>query len=1498
MPEQLMWTALPNGLVGAGDDRRLRLSVLVSPRLTTSDGNDAVLSAFPDLRRWTSAMAATEFAVELGGVIVADGLRPRNTLEPALWDALFTDETLVRSRVFRDYSRHRLISYPFRPLRDRIQQLYASVAADTAVELPVIFQTEPVGGLLSTLQDFLPPDRRSGPAPPGPPGPGAPAEPPGPRLSAEPAAEAVAAFRRFHDRPARPGARLPTDEQLARLFDFHQAVACLSDYPKLLRPLGLVFDLEVPAGAVPPGSAPRSLRVLPRWVPADPASPAPDISPATRSVWDGSVFAAVPAEAGIRQGLLSLDETQFHLVDADIDGVVHKVVNLALNLIAIRSRGAVEGPRTAALPVLRSAGLSLVCDARAQALGAHLARMSAQNAVLEGASPGSAVFDAEQLVRGYRADIWDSDSQTWHSLCQRVGTYRFERTGVERTLEDEGFMQLSAAGVPAEGRPPPAPELYLHESMLRWGGWSLVAPRPGAAISADGDPSAEPQRPDNAAVTSFGLQTAFVPAHGSLPTLRFGVGYRLRVRVVDLAGNSRSLEETDDVSALPAAAPGHVYLRYEPVPSPVVVLREPLTRATTPGEALDRVVIRSANAGRGEDDVPSTDTADRHIAPPRTTEALAEAHGAFDDTGRMRGDAATYRMIQVRDAAQLGQDGDVPVAPDAQLVLPYLPDVLARGAAFRDLPGAPEGTIGTVNDEGHLIYRPADVLRTGSVTQIGFGSASAWPAVQPFRLLLREGSQRPAWDAKRRVLTVALPKGEVAEVALSCCFHRPDLDLLGVWDWVRQEVDARSASAQDPAALERLGEAVLLLTQRALEGGHWALTPARTLVLAHAVQQPLGAPVIDELVAERDIGATYARLLGTIRVHPSSTGKISLVARWDEVRGSGPEPTRPRPAEDPAAELRLHHHKGPDAIKFGDRAVADYDPSTATILMGAFHHPRHEFGDTKHRVVRYRAMAASRFSEHFLRQAEVTLHGTASATLAHEGITPGSETVRSTDGSTTFTRAEGDTGDYEVDHTGTIARTAGSAIRDGQAVGVEFLPPVNRDSDEVLVHVPSSARPAAPRVLYVVPAFEWRRQAGTNLLASHRRGHWLRVYLEGSWFSSGEGEQLGVVVSSGVSEPQEPLARYVTRTAFDVLRSDGPLPWHFPQGKRDFGPGSVGLTLAELEPTPDNRVNVFAHDVAFDADRGLWYCDIEIGRADRVFGPPAFQPFIRLALARYQPHAVVEFDAAQREKLRDVKLSPVVIADFAQLHSDRSVLVTYDPHRPARLRVVVSGDSYRQKPPSAGPSTIEVSVQEREPRLQGDLAWAPAADALAKPDEPAATPPDAVLWRGDVILPEDRDISAFRIVVEERDTLTADDPAQPRRLLYADAVELAALTTAEIDLEPDADGSSQTSDTLTALRGVGIDISAAEGAVRQWLNNPEFTPYPALAEALLTLLEGKRLRRFVALDVIVSNYEHTPGVASPRSPGAVDFDALQEAVLEGYNTRYGTTIDDFRNLVI
>ncbi|MGW4531171.1 hypothetical protein ACWEOI_09495 [Nocardia sp. NPDC004340] len=102
---------------------------------------------------------------------------------------------------------------------------------------------------------------------------------------------------------------------------------------------------------------------------------------------------------------------------------------------------------------------------------------------------------------------------------------------------------------------------------------------------------------------------------------------------------------------------------------------------------------------------------------------------------------------------------------------------------------------------------------------------------------------------------------------------------------------------------------------------------------------------------------------------------------------------------------------------------------------------------------------------------------------------------------------------------------------------------------------------------------------------------------------------------------------------------------------------------------------------------------------------------------------------------------------------------------------------------------------------------------------------------------------------------------------------------------------------LDRLGADSIDFSVPEVELTDWLGNPDFTPYPALAGALLKLLDGNQLRRPVYLDVIVFNYEQTPGIASPRRVEDVDMHVLETAVVDGSNDRYGEVVSNFGELL-
>lgn len=134
---------------------------------------------------------------------------------------------------------------------------------------------------------------------------------------------------------------------------------------------------------------------------------------------------------------------------------------------------------------------------------------------------------------------------------------------------------------------------------------------------------------------------------------------------------------------------------------------------------------------------------------------------------------------------------------------------------------------------------------------------------------------------------------------------------------------------------------------------------------------------------------------------------------------------------------------------------------------------------------------------------------------------------------------------------------------------------------------------------------------------------------------------------------------------------------------------------------------------------------------------------------------------------------------------------------------------------------------------------------------------------------------AFRLIAQPPD-LDAAGRGQLSRLL-----QVQAPATAFID----------------ALGNAAVDFSVPEADLADWLRNPEFTPYPALAQSLLLRLDSTRLKRPVFLDVIAFNYEHSPGKPSPRRLEDVHPGVLEAAVVKGWNVRYGQQVSKFGDLL-
>ncbi|MFD4839250.1 hypothetical protein ACFWP0_17225 [Achromobacter sp. NPDC058515] len=1136
--------------------------------------------------------------------------------------------------------------------------------------------------------------------------------------------------------------------------DFHAIVASYGDYPALLRRLGLVIDCVLPADCALDrqiAAAPHtqgSVFLTLRW---DGAPAGGNACPATAWTGDAKRFATRARSPDHERGMLRLRRADdrwdlreprnplFDVYQVDPDGAALKTVDFVLtaqNLIGRSLKQGADGEVTYTtgdkqpVAALRSGGLGVARRDRAREVAQNAASAALKNAALA-SDPGAIVLYAEDLLRGYRVDVQPyppNDPQRWQSLCRRHGAYRCTDGGPDLALpDDEGYVK----GASATGGGADPEDHYLHESLFRWTGWSLVAPRPGRTLRDQTDEATgvQGERPedvqDTVADKGNGLAVSFSAVKGSLPRLRYGMPYRLRARLVDLAGNSLapddpSLEDDDNVTH-PVA-----YWRFEPVDPPALAHR---TR-TSEGESLERMVIRS---NRGQDPqayvnspdfLASVDTADfaynpvneRHVVPPKSSQLQCETHGLFDamfgdpagikkayeisarDTGTLfdKTPGSDVELITPRALTEVARTTQVPprqpgpaeptgerlaagqyvIHKEALVRTPYLPDAAAWGISLRAQPGhALPGVTGpmTLGEGVAVLPSPSGEL----VLLVAY--AGQWPDTQGLRIALAErpatltdppcaesypDNGAPKWDKDERVLTFFLPKGAIARLRYSSFVHHGVLNAFGLPDWV--DGDASRKSLQLAAML----------------GNCWMLTPYRPLVLVHATQQPVCDPVL--LLPPqpyREPGAPHVDLEARVRLHGPTTGKIEIEADWREWED---DPAKPRPERLPGhgvlPEIPLAENY-PNLFSLSNAVAEQSFDGTRQRAPGC----RHEFGDTRFRLIQYRIRATTRFREYlppalYDQTDKVTRLGPiAQGPLVQAG-------------------ADDDPGAPVLTQSGSAPNTV----------------------------VPASAPPDAPRLMYVLPTFRWQQTAGAAKLDITRLGNGLRVWLERPWFSSGDGELLGVVIygdGQNFTDVPDALTPLVTQWGMDPL-------WDAPQPKHRTRVSDFAARVLDedvlLQEIPARRVRVVGHRVRWDDARARWYCDIELdpGRS--------YMPFVRLALARYQPHAI---DSA--------KLSRVVLAEFAQvLPRRRAVFERQRGRLTFTLRGVVPAHGPMRFPldseyldisfipgpgqhGESGRNRVELVLQTRNPALDSDLAWSDAgvlASGLLDPSGAGAAP--------------------------------------------------------------------------------------------------------------------------------------------------------------------------------
>ncbi len=1316
--ESVVWTLCPNGRDKSGN---LHLSAFIAPRLTVDPSGKTTLATPTAWRDWPAVLKTCDITVVVPGK--PDAPRPlkrKAQYTSDVYTALFPKSTPVISfntKTLDSLKSALILSYPVKALADHIEQLYTAIAAAPTEDMPKAKQLIQIG-----WPGYRSPTERRQSLATGATGKGPTHQD---RLNLYRSKQSKGldkdiksifeAFSLYHTPllaettmtqqhftaadpkalkavPPKAGVdihpteatwpgfvhpKLPMPEDLSKITDFHKIAAGLSNYYQLSRLCGFVVDFVMTADAAKGLDAmtPLAFQVLRNKV----KNPA-DTCATTDCVLGTEVFVARDLTNDHDRGFVRMHNAGLDLVQLDVDGAAHKAAALGSSLERMTITNFSDNdseamPRqddmVSSTPSLRSAGLMLARTGR----GADVTARAQRNAALHGSAVPELVFG--DLLRGYRADIKDTSETDphWRSLHRRNITYTFRNavkngdafewttkdgTTIGRSPEEEGAISTSAGSSP-DGS---VPDVFtLHEGVFVWRGWSLSAPEPFKLLRHRPDPDKDPTDHESMIGDNAGevphdmpLQTRFDVAldpKGSLPKLRFGHTYSVRLRTVDLCGNSVAPTATSFPALETDAVP---YWRYEPIESPVITLvgKADFGQLTCgwkdceyplQGESMTLLALRTYNAVYNDATIaPSVPAVHRNMWPPRVTQRFAEQHGVLDDKyGKLRPDL--YPMLCRFDVGFTGTE--IP-ASDA-----------IKGAAPLPDPYTGQTTHYAVSDVGRGIPYLSDPLAVGVKVRLLSLEGGDWKDVfvpfydskLDFETVAKqvwdkdgplvggitiEGSEKGDFhfDGPSRTLTAPMPRACRQRLRLSFMVPQSKIDLMAIWGLMTKTKATDAVKA------------------KILAGRHWMFTPWRELELVHAVQKPLEMPAFIGLASTRAFGATDVDMLLVTPVDGPSTVRLDVNATWNEPDDNSV-----------AVDTKTHPLDRPYSQQVEQLPIARRESMGGSTINRAI---THHFQDTRARRVTYTMDAISRFREFF----ELPLR------------------------------------DSETD--------------------------MKITSQPHVQWVKSSARPPAPVVLYAIPTFGWFNENG-DVKASRRTGG-IRVWLDRPWLVTGYNEMLAVILpdeKAGVDKSDNANnLPFVTQWGRDPvwlsgeIKTNSPARSNFPLAKlkgpivhpgaglsADDGDVPDVTTVGLQVPKQPGTFAVAPHQVGFDADRQLWYADIVVD-----IPKDSYFPFIRLAVARYQPTSLTSDDNSAMATAGDINLhlSAPVTCDFMQISPDRVAVAV--PTRNNAVRVAVFGDTAQTVDNNGAaktrPNVIRIRTQVLDDGADQVAGW---RDAVGKP---------------------------------------------------------------------------------------------------------------------------------------------------------------------------------------
>ena len=1187
----------------------------------------------------------------------------------------------------------------------------------------------------------------------------------------------LASRRRMYGSAGDGGARKAGASQRAPAQEFCARLAALAVHPWLCRVLGIVVGIEI-ACPVAVGQLRRIAIRRPAGTPG--AASAPD------TMLQDGFPAPLPATArDYAGGLLNLAPAagKFVLTQFDADRSPERLVQAAVAFRSQETAGVESGSATVAMQGEETVGFSVIEKT-----------MDRKKALHDRPGGGGALY-LEHLLSGYRPDVKDmSDPRHgWQSLtARRISRVRLkDGTDITAWFSQVGRCEAIRTERSRITATDDEREAHLEDELFRWALHNT--PETGS-----GKPFGTLEVTDTGTAV-HGLSIEYQPV--ARPEQRVGHAYRFGVRLAMIDGNSLELQRAKDQYDAPPSTPltlggavvddiqqGEVCQRFEPLAPPTALVAGTPLRERFPKDGAGHVVLASVKGPFGD-----RDHAERVLVPPRAGIDQCLRLGALDAWR----DAASWPASAFPDA-ELDKNGDFPTVTstwtDRNGQTRTARDPVYRSRPlFGPAPARPYYPDPWATTVVVALFRKGDDCLMASHELDYYGGGRRWPDCRALRLRVYAADHVSDEDAGFDVvkdedgLRITVAAG--AELVVRA-WHALDTD--GV---VRMNQSARiarfvTASDRRTALRSELDTRVPLLPGLSLQQrlaellvrkgagpvpSYWMFNPFQELTIVHAIERPRAAAEPDRnppLTFRREPGATSGLSFGRLLLDRRSTGRVSAQVSWADI---GP------------ASLR-HGEKGyrrPVAWRNGELFTI---PAIAIVAADESGTPARK------------PMARQR--EPFQRYQDLAGELAASATVLGK--------ARRATGEFDF----GDTRARVID----IVTSAESRHED------EFWrapdPDNRRKSRPQSAIVVATASPPPPEIDDVLPLIAWEDQTSLNDdLMRVRQDGWFRIWLK-SWYGSGNGELLALAClpdapPAGRMAPVRSLLGLAARgkqaaPALDALvtqwgldpaagqeiefaklpmaalrnRLVSPADLHASGGPAelldidtrhladmaDFAP-RVHLRHVDAHRNVDFGVGADADVVelglyrpVLDRSSGHMYVDVRIDPAY------AYQPFVRLALARYQHHA-------WKDPNRDLRLSAIVTTEFVQLMPGRTATLTSERNKHGKVtgvRIAVHGTTIPRGGRAALKTLLFATIEERVLNVAESLedgvngAWIPVPGS----GENHALAPDASGYRWSATVALSTRVSReYSVRIEEYET-SAQAESTARRLVFFDRLPL------------------------------------------------------------------------------------------------------------------------------